>query len=75
MQQKKNIFRKVRDSLGLTRYRFWKEHFEARGYTKAQIYRLDKSCARIDPERHLVDLWAVSGWAAKRFLKECKPED
>ncbi len=69
---KKDIFRQVRESLELTRYRFWKEHFEARGYTKAQIYRLDESCERIDPELHVVDLWEVSGWSGNKFMDTLK---
>ncbi len=68
----KNIFRQVRESLGLTRYRFWKEYLEARGYTKAQVYRLDASCERIDPELHVVDLWEVSDWSADTFMDTLK---
>ncbi len=40
---------------------------------KRQIYRLDESCERIDPERHLTDLFEVSGWTAEKFLNECRP--
>ena len=64
----------MREALGLNPYQFWKQHFEARGYTKKQMYRLDESCERIDPARHLIDLWEVSGWSAEKFLHECKPK-
>lgn len=69
MAEEKNICRLVREAKGLTRQEFWEQHMHARGYSKSQVYRLDKSCTRIDPEEYLVDVWEVSGWSAHKFME------
>ena len=72
VMQRKNIFQLVRESKGLTRQEFWEEHMEARGYSKSQVYRLDDSCTRTDPEEFVVDVWEVSGWSGNTFMDTLK---
>ena len=72
VMQRKNICQLVRESTGLTRQEFWEEHMEARGYSKSQVYRLDESCTRIDPEELIVDLWEVSDWSGNKFMETLK---